>query len=156
MMHSGIILTSFKQHMQMTASVFFFFPAENNFAPSPTALLVGVERIILVTKAISSLCVEVNAALWYTLHRDLDRSRTRPRMKWVVEVYLRCAPIAAEEKEKKKKKKRTFCIQFWWTITGGEGSQGIVIAELWFHLARPGTPGGARYSVLLLLSQIAE
>lgn len=37
-----------------------------------------------------------------------------------------------------------------------KGSEGIVIAELWFHLAQPGTPGGIGYSVLLLPSQIAE
>lgn len=37
-----------------------------------------------------------------------------------------------------------------------KGSEGIVIAELWFHLAQPGTPGGTGYSVLLLPSQIAE
>lgn len=37
-----------------------------------------------------------------------------------------------------------------------KGSEGIVIAELWFHLARLGTPAGTSYSGLLLLSQIAE
>lgn len=35
-------------------------------------------------------------------------------------------------------------------------SEGIVIAELWFHLERSGTPEGTGYSALLLLSQIAE
>lgn len=37
-----------------------------------------------------------------------------------------------------------------------KGIEGIVIAELWFHLAWPGSPEGASYSALLLLSQIAE
>lgn len=37
-----------------------------------------------------------------------------------------------------------------------KGREGIVIAELWFHLARLGLPAGTSYSVLLLLSHIAE
>lgn len=93
------------------------------------------------TKAVFNLCVE--AQLFCDLvHRDLALGKQNCGVG-----DYRCAPVA---------EKSLFLHCIWWTITKTKGREGIVRAELWFHLARLGSPGGSGYSLLLLLSQTAE
>lgn len=109
---------------------------EANFLHPPTALRVGGEQIIMVQRQFSACVLKLSCDQEHGDPAVVDWSRS-----------LRCAPAAA---------KSLFLHPVLTNNYKEEGSEGIVMAELWFHLARLGTPGGTSYSVLLFLSQIAE
>lgn len=110
---------------------------------SPTSLRVGGEQIIMLQRQFSA-CVLRLKLCCDIVHRDPARSREElwSHRLWHKLSYFRCAPLAAEsfvfafsfDEQLPPKKKE---------------SEGIVMAELWFHLAQPGMPGGSGYSVLL-------
>lgn len=134
--------------LKLYANEHLSFPVgEANFVHSPTGLRVGGEQIIGVQRQVPA-CVLRLKLFCDIVCRDAQ-SRTRLWYSGSEHKlsYLRCAPVAAE--------RFVFASSFDEQLQK-TGSQGIVMAELWFHLARLGRPGGASYSVLLLPSQIAE
>lgn len=108
------------------------------FLHPPTALRVGGKQIIMVQRQFS-VCVLRLKLFCDIVHGDPN----------VVDcgTNLICAPVAEGS--------LFFAFNFDEQLQKKD-SEGIVMAELWFHLARLGTLQGTSDSVLLLQSQIAE